>query len=120
VLVGKVFHREIYFLVLLQIFCYKPWIPKLKPKRKSLISRLKKNTEGNKKKELVSNKIKTTLSIHAFHTRLDTAGTCSVAPLPPKNPRPMGLYETIPMPSSLDVRSPHTVLYIRTSHCCMI
>jgi len=32
------------------------------------------------------------------------AGTVAVTPLPPKNPRPRGLYGTMPIPSSLKWR----------------
>jgi hypothetical protein len=41
------------------------------------------------------------IQVLKYYTRLLTAGTFSRTPLPPKKPRPRGLYGTIPIPSSL-------------------
>ena len=41
------------------------------------------------------------INIYEKSTKMLSAGTLSTTALPPKNPRPRGLYGTIPIPSSL-------------------
>ena len=46
-----------------------------------------------------------------LHTKKLFAGILSMTALPPKNPRPRGLYGTIPIPSSL-----YSLAYILKGH----
>jgi hypothetical protein len=94
------------------MFNCKSFLFKLTPKRNALLKEKYHSCLKNFADNYYALKVKKWMgtNVGEIYTKELFAATFSTIPLPPKKPRPRGLYGTIPMPSSLHAQKHQDII----------